>query len=174
MSGCKWVHALKKLASFRSGPNSIELRPTTALYCIQLNILTLTTRHIYMANIYSSKKGNADFRKNTTNQKKCEVVVKFTSFWVESGGVCVTQWGRAEAEHVETRTAFPQRKFPIYLCQWSMLLGSTAACVHICVCIRALTMMIQMGCLALTRSQNHSCQMLLLLNVGFFFFFCKI
>lgn len=52
---------------------------------------------------------------------------------MEGSVVYVMEKSRAEAtEHVEAKIAFPQRKFPIHLCQWSMLLGNTGACV----CVR--------------------------------------
>lgn len=42
---------------------------------------------------------------------------------------------RAEAtEHVEAKMASAQRKLIIYLCQWSMLLGSATPCVYVCAC----------------------------------------
>lgn len=42
---------------------------------------------------------------------------------------------RAEAaQRVEAKMAPRQRKLFIYLCQWSMLLGSTTACVYLCAC----------------------------------------
>lgn len=52
--------------------------------------------------------------------------------------VYITEKSGAEAaERVETKMTFQQRKFPIYLCQRNMLLGNTAACVYVqmCVCV---------------------------------------
>lgn len=46
--------------------------------------------------------------------------------------VYITEKSGAEAaERVEATIAFPQRKFPIHLCQWNMLLGNIAPCVYV-------------------------------------------
>lgn len=65
----------------------------------------------------------------TTEDFRFTEVINITSS-LEGNVLHETEKRRAEATgHVEAKTAFIQRKLLIHLCQMSMLLGSTGACV---------------------------------------------